>query len=316
MTGFFEATGLPEIIYIGGYGRSGSTILGMLLGVNGGMFNPGEFRQVFIDWLRQNTRNSDPRCSCGERLEDCAFWSPIFQRLMAEVPGLTVQEALVVTDRVEGIQTLGWYITRPDHPISQRYAAIWRTLAFGVAEASRARILIDLSKTSRAAALRPLALHRLAGLNIRFIHLVRDPRAVMWSVIHRYKKSLHGHPLRRWLLAERALFGWTTSNLNAHLTGFGKDMPRYRLRFEDLSCDPLPALERLGRELDLDVTGSLEAVAQHRCISGEHIGCAGRIKYDRQVTFVPQPEAWRTGLPRRARWIASLGWPLMQYYGY
>ena len=58
-----------KVILIAGYGRSGSTFLGGLLGAVDGCFHVGELHQL---WNRCFERNW--ACECGQTFRDCAFW--------------------------------------------------------------------------------------------------------------------------------------------------------------------------------------------------------------------------------------------------
>lgn len=58
------------IIYIGGYGRSGSTLLDLILGHGGGL-SLGEVRYA----NRHITNNTD--CSCGKPVNQCSVWGNI-----------------------------------------------------------------------------------------------------------------------------------------------------------------------------------------------------------------------------------------------
>ena len=61
---------VTELLYIGGVGRSGSTVLEMLLHRSGHFRALGEV--AIID---SPTIAEDPLCSCGERFSRCPYWS-------------------------------------------------------------------------------------------------------------------------------------------------------------------------------------------------------------------------------------------------
>ena len=62
---------LPGVIYIAGYGRSGSTILDMLLGMHPTIFGAGEVTSIFDQWLQNGI------CSCKRSCKECVFWAAI-----------------------------------------------------------------------------------------------------------------------------------------------------------------------------------------------------------------------------------------------
>jgi hypothetical protein len=60
------------ILYIGGHGRSGSTILAQTLGQIPGFVNVGEVWQVWYRGFRENER-----CGCGQPFYSCEFWRAV-----------------------------------------------------------------------------------------------------------------------------------------------------------------------------------------------------------------------------------------------
>ena len=58
-----------EIIFIVGSGRSGSTILDMLLGGAENGFSTGEFFRIY------DTNSLDAMCTCGQTISNCIVWS-------------------------------------------------------------------------------------------------------------------------------------------------------------------------------------------------------------------------------------------------
>ena len=60
----------PKVLYIGGTGRTGSTMLDQLLGQFAGYFSGGE---MAFFWSRGIA--ADAICACGEPVRTCAVWS-------------------------------------------------------------------------------------------------------------------------------------------------------------------------------------------------------------------------------------------------
>lgn len=61
-----------KVLFIGGYGRSGSTLLDRMLGQMEGFFSAGELRYI---WDRSFAENQ--LCGCGKPFKKCAFWSTV-----------------------------------------------------------------------------------------------------------------------------------------------------------------------------------------------------------------------------------------------
>ncbi|MGH2812195.1 MAG: hypothetical protein ACRDI1_05730, partial [Actinomycetota bacterium] len=61
-----------RVLYIGGAGRSGSTLLDLMLGQLPGFFAAGELKYV---WDRGLLRNE--LCGCGSSFRECPFWTAV-----------------------------------------------------------------------------------------------------------------------------------------------------------------------------------------------------------------------------------------------
>src|SRR5690606_27812442 len=63
---------LKRIVFIAGSWRSGSTLLGDLLGAAQGLHHVGELHHFWGRGLQMNWR-----CGCGEKFRSCPFWSRV-----------------------------------------------------------------------------------------------------------------------------------------------------------------------------------------------------------------------------------------------
>src|SRR4051794_15439538 len=68
------ATETIKVLYIGGYGRSGSTLLVQLLGQIEGFHSVGEMWNI---WQQCFTENQ--LCGCGKPFHECPFWSAVVE---------------------------------------------------------------------------------------------------------------------------------------------------------------------------------------------------------------------------------------------
>ena len=62
----------PTILYVGSYGRSGSTLLGRVLAEAPGTVCLGETRYVWSRGLLDNAQ-----CGCGVPFRSCPFWTAV-----------------------------------------------------------------------------------------------------------------------------------------------------------------------------------------------------------------------------------------------
>jgi len=157
-----------KIIYIAGYGRSGSTILDTLIANCPHHFGMGEVSNIFDDYI------SGKPCSCGALLSECEFWGRYFKDV--DVPRLAVEQR-----RCEGV--LGPFFYRS----SYAYKEFWKGIISDAEE--RGDVLADSSKISRKTAFRPLNLCRL-GAQIVFVHVYKSPEMLLESLVKGSNKSL------------------------------------------------------------------------------------------------------------------------------
>jgi hypothetical protein len=230
-----------KVLFIGGYGRSGSTLLDRVLGQVPGFLSGGELRHVFQEGFLENRR-----CGCGTRFGECAFWRRVTDRAFGPLDRREVEEMTALKRRVDRwwqAPLLGW---RVGSPRARRdvdaYREVLRRLYAAIAAESGARVLIDSSKdVSHGYALRGLG----NEFDLHVLHLVRDPRAVAFSWQRRKFNPGSEEPMNRYSLL-RTSAEWTA--INAMTRFHRRTGARYAsLHYGDFAADPGAAV---GRVLD------------------------------------------------------------------
>jgi LPS sulfotransferase NodH len=203
------------IIAICGPGRSGSTILSLLLSQNQKTFNIGQSARDF--WAaRRNNRT----CSCAATLDECAFWSSveahgfsdwdaakfgeISNRMKAFVLEANNLDDWNDADALEALAAA--------HP---EYLSALTQLVNSCFSISGAVALIDSSKSPEIA----LALSLTKSANLRVVNLRRDPRAVICSLA---KRGLPPSKLRKkmriWRIRDLQLHRWSATTSIEHIS--------------------------------------------------------------------------------------------------
>jgi hypothetical protein len=324
-----------KVLKIVGLGRSGSTILDIVLGNHPRIESVGEVGSLIrTGWVSQESlRGIDPErlrrpiCTCGKRLdvlyvdtpdEACPFWSSVRREWVER------------TDRESSIETypklqnefelkrrwprLLYEKRRPSAPF-RSYARL--TLAFfeSIRTVSGKPIIVDSSTVPVQA----FALGMVPGIDLSFVHLVRDGRAVIAShkrPFKRYQAGImrdhKGHPMWKtvvhWIVRNLAS-EWVCTQLGPRRT--------VRLRYEDFVADPKSALERIGSLIELDLADVAEAASSGKPMQAGHNIGGNRTKKSGTITLRPDTEEWRTALSpteQRLSWML-MGW-LMRRYGY
>lgn len=310
MTREMHAGGI-KVLYLAGAGRSGSTLLGRLMGEPLSAVHVGEL--VYL-WRRGFVENQV--CGCGVPFLECPFWSEVFARGFGGFGGVDPLEILETKRRLERTRHLPRQFS-PWMPPAQRrrleeYRRTLTTLYRAIAETSGASVIVDGSKSEAYGYL----LGTVPGLDLRALHLVRDSRAVAYSLQRR--KPDPARPGRSGTLPTatpaRAAFLWNASNLLLTLKTPGR---RHEfLRYEDFVADPPAAVARLWALMEepLPALDFLEASSMRLRTNHTVAGNPDRFRAD--VTIRPDVE-WREKLPARDKLlVTALTLPLLLHYGY
>jgi hypothetical protein len=299
---------VTDVVYIGGTGRSGSTLLARLLSDVPGVIAVGELRYVLERGVTQ-----DHLCGCGQPFRACPFWTSVLERALPDNSEAAITALKALSRRVDRNRYIPQHLwprlrTRAFQRRLDEYAAYLARLYGAIAEVSGASVIVDSSKDPSYA----FALHASGSVDLGILHLLRDSRAVAFSWTRpKLRPEVHSHvahmatrsPLRSSTLwnAYHLLFEW----LERHTQRY------YRLRYEDFVADPARALADITRWLRADDASRPTQPAVVHDISGN------------PLRFAPEPLAvtadaeWKTRMRRRdLRTTTLLTAPLLRRYGY
>jgi UDP-N-acetylglucosamine transferase subunit ALG13 len=298
-----------RVLYIGGWGRSGSTLLDRLLGQLPGACSVGEMRDL---WLRGVIENR--RCGCGEPFRTCPFWSEVGNHAFG---GWS-------QDRAEAMHALRMRFDRPwmvpllasrTHWIGdlERYVEATGRVYRAIAETAGATTIIDSTKIPSYA----LVLDRIPDIDLRFLHLVRDSR----GVIHSWQKSVARQDstdrpdrmIRYGVLSASLrylLYNATAASIH------GRDTPYMLARYEDLTAAPRETLTEIAR-----FGGLPEDMAfmdgDGVTLEPSHTVDGNPMRFQRGHVTITPDEAWRGAMAERDRRIVSaVTRPLLHRYRY
>ncbi|MGH2813306.1 MAG: sulfotransferase, partial [Actinomycetota bacterium] len=231
---------MTKVLYVMGFGRSGSTILDNLLNEVEGFVSTGELHNLFRRGLLRGQA-----CGCSKPVPTCEFWRSVLARevdgvsLDADDPSeiLSWQEQMLRPRHTRRLLRFSRHSERP--PALERYSEVLRRLYLAVAEAAEARVVVDSSKWPSPAALLPA----LDGIDAHLIHLVRDPRAVAFS--RRRVKAGLDHEMRR-RSAPYISLRWVQRDAQARrvLDRYPPER-RMTLLYEDFAASPRSTVERV-----------------------------------------------------------------------
>lgn len=273
------------VAYVIGSGRSGSTLLDMMLGAHPAAVSLGQ-----ADSLRVLVERGEP-CTCGEAFEQCPVWCDAVAGHRAP-PG--IDEGRDVHKTLTALLAL---VRRGEAGGSVADADRWWNEMALVAGRADARVVVDSSKT----VIRALRLD--GGGDVRWLHLVRDPRAQVHSRRRAGARQDSADPGEGRL---SLVVSWVLQNGLAHLHGLRRGPDHYFvLTYERLVTEPERVSRALARFLGLDPEPSLLPPfdpARYHLVGGN------RARFG--ISELRLDDAWRHEMPARDRRIVSLaaGW--------
>jgi len=298
-----------KLVFILSCGRSGSTLLELLLNTQPNVWTVGELQ--VLPWL---LADRSP-CGCGEPVASCAFWKPILGRV-------SLRGSVSRLDAFRETR-LGGRAIRPSHLAQialDWHSATWSRFAedYGETSAELLRQVRDAAQTRRGNEVDWLVdaskdPYRLACLrsserfDLRVIHLLKDPRAFAYSM-------LRSEPAMRRRRMARFAVRWVFQNGLFEMLCRTRFAPAstYRLRYEDLARRPeavMMALAHwLGFPLDEEAIGDYRSRENHGLSGNPMRWKKGGIRLD---------EAWRRELPAGyATAVWTLTASLARHFGY
>jgi Sulfotransferase family len=308
-------TGPVRVLFIGGLGRSGSTLLDRMLGQLDGVWSVGELVHIWQRGLQENNL-----CGCGRRFRDCHFWRRVGEQAFGGWDALDVDEVLALKRAVDRNRCVPLMclpaLWPPYRARLRRYLDLLDRLYRAVRQVAGTPLLVDASKHASQAFL----LRRMPGLDLRLVHLVRDSRGVAfsWGKLMRRREVVDAEALMDTNSPLRMSARYLAYNALFHLLD-RLGVPTLLLRYESLVRRPAAELHRvLGHAGRPAADGELDFVGDGWVELGTSHALAGNpMRFDRGRVPLRLDEEWRGKMRRRHR-LLTVGstWPLLLRYGY
>lgn len=309
-----RASDRQTVLFIGGLGRSGSTLVERLLNEVPDLFAVGETIHVWERGIRDRER-----CGCGERFEHCPQWTEVGLRAFDGWGNVDLDDVINLRWSVDRSRQLPRIAKahRTGQPSTdqRRYLSYLRRVLHGASlVAGRPPVLLDSSKHLSTAAL--LALD--PTIDLRLLHLVRDPRGVAFSWTKQVSRPETDDQFMPTYDPRRTAGRWVTDNLG--FEALASRIPSIRLRYEDLLTEPARSLRAIAALVDLDperldlgfLDGNTATLA-----TPMHSVAGNPLRFGGDVITLQLDDAWRQRLGRRQRTlITGITSPLLLRYGY
>lgn len=260
---------VPEILYIMGTGRSGTTILEVLLTSSERIVGSGELKHIVRDGFIR-----DVQCSCGQPTHECALWSKVLEHTRWSREECA--EIAATIERIEGHRAFAsvWLGTADERSI-KRHRETTERIFRSIRRATGADVVVDSSKyPSRA-----LLLDRAFPDKVRVVCMTRSAQGLLAA----FRKQNEGEqrPKSTWAATAYYLYVLCCMRLvRAKL----KDRC-FVIRFEDLKRDPIATLRAIEEWSGYSFAGSTAKIAAGEHFDVGHIVTGNRLRKRGRVQF-------------------------------
>jgi hypothetical protein len=306
-----------RVVYLGGLGRSGSTLLERMLGELPGVCPAGELMHL---WERGVLASE--RCGCGMPFLDCPFWRKVGDAAFGGWDGVDVARLGQLRQQVDRNRFIP-LLASPVLPAAFRrdleeYLSYYQRLYAGLHEVSGCPVVVDSSKLVSLA----FCLRWSESVDLRVVQAVRDSRAVAHSWA---RQVIRPDSQRQSLMVTHspasAAARWNLQNGALQvLATLGT--PTLRVRYEDLIDAPAVTLQKIADFARTGAGGEPSFVggepgARWADLTPAHTASGNPMRFQTGRIPLRRDEEWRSAMPAaRRRVVTALTFPLLARYGY
>ena len=300
-----------KVIFIAGPGRSGSTLLDMLLGQINGFYSTGELRFIWSRGFGQNQL-----CGCGKPFRECEFWTEVVKEAFGGFEDIDYARLEELRDPAERRVSKGLSINSKSELLDsyKEYFDAYRNLYRAIQKISGCEFIIDSSKNTAHG----FILATIPQIDLFTLHLIRDSRAVAYS--WRREKIRPEIYWEQKFMGQRKIITSATrwNSLHKLAEKLQHTSKQYALlRYEDLVSNPKKSLLGLFTDLGIEQP-SLDFIDDfHANLKTSHTVSGNPVRFTNKEIKIKSDIEWRHAMANRHKWLVTLiTWPLLLKYGY
>jgi len=303
-----------KVLFVGGLGRSGSTLVEKLLNEIPGLFAVGETIHLWERGIRDNEK-----CSCGLAFDECPHWSEVGKLAFGGWDKVDLDRVIDLRWKVDRSRSFPQIIKAHrsgDASAEQTEYVNYLSavLKASTEQAGNPEVLIESSKHLSTAALLSLD----PTLDVRVLHLVRDPRGVAYSWTKKVKRPEAEDDYMPTYKPTRTAGRWLTDNIGFEI--LNRNLKSVIVRYEDFLKTPSKSIESVVELLDLDNPVELDFIdGANATINSQMHSVAGNpMRFNKENNVVLRTdEVWREKLNKKDRTLVKvISAPMMFKYKY
>lgn len=306
--------GRAQVLYIGGWGRSGSTLLSRMLGEVEGCVSVGELQYI---WERSFLQNR--LCGCGKPARECTFWNAVVDEAFGGWKGFDLNEIIELQRSIDKTRNIPVILMGGKRSKVQRFQQHLSRLYRAILTVSGSRIIVDSSKAPSYAFL----LNSTPEVDVRLVHLVRDSRGVAFSwrrkvVMPDFTGETRFMPQ---VAPTRSALVWSGFNFALELYKWLNPRRYILVRYEDVIFDTDNELKRIvhfanNDHHDLQLQ-SPSGQASSVNLGSSHSVSGNPMRFNTGKVELRLDEEWREKMQIADRRVVTfLSFPLLYRYGY
>lgn len=265
-----------RILYIIGAGRSGTTLLDIILGNAENTFSLGEI--IRFPELKACPHGMD------SQTENYQFWKNIEKEMgMANMDFVDHDQFLGISKDLEYHRNFLKYFFSFFLPESKsiKYGSYWDRLFDAVFKNSGKKILIDSSKYP----LRALALNKFCRHRIDFIYLLRDPA----DVVRSFAKKEVEQPAKFFISAN--IYYFAINLLARFVISRIKNAGVVSISYNDLINKPEATLHKIEKVLDLNLSIPIQIIINNGDLQVGKLFEGNRIRLNKTLKLKPEKKS-------------------------
>lgn len=299
-----------KVLYIAGNGRSGSTILDIILGQLDRFFAVGELRRVWDRGLIENRT-----CGCDVPFRNCHTWNAIFSEAYGGLdkidPGRMANYRERFTQTKHLVRMLLHQHQKSLNKDLRAFIGSLEKLYCAIQRVTNCSVIVDSSKWPMYGHL----IDWIPSVQLYVVHLVRDPRAVAFSWKRKKEIEPNINIMRQSALRSTAYWlAW-----NPAITYFWDHaQAKYLLLpYERFICSPRNTITEIVNFVEEDKP-ELQFIGQNTVDLHRTHAVAGNIaRLTRGPVALKLDNEWETEMSGVSKHLVSiLTRPLLKKYGY